>query len=90
MADEYWLGQTILVTATLTDPAAAEAPTDQTGETLTAWKPDGSNVALTSTAHPSVGIYTGQVMADQVGFWQVNDAKGGVYVFYVKPIRTSP
>lgn len=98
MADEYWQGQVVKVTAKLTDPASATAPVDATtGETLTAdasetmiaYRPDGSASAVAAPANPSTGIYTGQVTADQVGFWQVNDAKGGVYEFYVKPIKST-
>lgn len=87
MSDEYWLGQVVAVTAKLTDPANAEAPTDDAGETLTAFRPDLTHGTITATNHPATGTYTAQVTTDQVGFWEVNDARGGVYQFYVKPVR---
>lgn len=88
MPDEYWLGQVVLVTAKLTDPANAEAPTDDAGETLVAFRPDLTHGPVTSTAHPSTGTYTAQVTTDQQGFWQINDGRGGVYEFYVRPVRS--
>lgn len=90
MPDEYWLGQVVRVTALLTDPAAAEVPTDDAAEELVAYRQDGSLGTISATSHPSTGTYTAEVNADQVGHWEVNDGKGGVYRFYVKPIRQAP
>lgn len=85
--DQYWQGQTVLLTATLTNPAAADAPTDDSGETMVAYREDNSLAPVGSAAHPSTGVYTAEVTADQPGHWEVNDGLGGVYRFYVKPIR---
>lgn len=96
MSDEYWLGQVVLVTAELENPKSTVAPlgshgealTDDATEVLKAFREDGTAGPIASAAHPSTGVYTAQVTADQPGHWEVNDAKGGVYRFYVKPIRT--
>lgn len=94
--DEYWLHQVVLVTAKLTNPASTTAPvdpvtgetlTDDSGETLIAYREDGTPGPITTIAHGTTGFYTAQVTADQLGHWEVNDAKGGVYRFYVRPTR---
>lgn len=85
--DEYFLGQVVRVTELLTDPANAEAPTDDATLTLRATRPDGSAGTITPPAHPSTGTYTAEVTTDQAGKWQVTDDEGGVYEFYVKPVR---
>jgi hypothetical protein len=85
MPDEYWQGQIVSVQATLTDPANAEALTDDPGETLAAVRPDGTSGPTSNATHPSLGIYRVDVTTDQSGWWEVNDGRGGVYQFYVKP-----
>lgn len=85
--DEYWLGQTVRVTALLTDPADAEAPTDDASETMRAIRPDLSAGTMSTIQHGPTGTYTANVTTDQAGKWQVTDDQGGVYEFYVRPVR---
>lgn len=93
--DEYWQGQVVRVTGELEDPAQHVVPlgshgetlTNDPGETLTAFREDNSHATITATANPSTGTYTAEVTADVPGHWEVNDGRGGVYRFFVKPIR---
>lgn len=95
MADEYWQGQNVTVTALLTDPTQHVAPlapngetlVDDPGETFIAVREDGSHQTV-SVTHPSVGTYLVSFAADVKGWWQVNDGRGGLYEFYVKPVRS--
>lgn len=97
MADEYSLNQIFTVTVTLEDPTLHTAPlgphgetlTDDSGETLVAYhRKDSSPAPISATGHLGQGLYSAQVTADQVGWGQVIDGRGGVYYYYVKP--TSP
>jgi hypothetical protein len=87
MADSFWLGQEIVLTATLTDPANNNAPTDDPSLGFVALRQNDTQATVGTIVHVSTGIYTATVTVDQAGWWQVNDQNGGVYEFYVKPVR---
>jgi hypothetical protein len=87
MADSFWLGQEIVLTATLTDPANNNAPTDDPSLEFVALRQDDTQATVGPIQHPSTGVYTATVTVDEPGWWQINDQNGGVYEFYVKPVR---
>ena len=65
--NRYIIGQIVVLEAILIDEATG-ALTDDATFTWTVYKPDLTTSAPTP-AHPSTGMYTGQVTADQEGWW---------------------
>ena len=79
VASNYNIGQVVRLSATFTSTAAALA--DPTKVTYTVEDPSGNNSTDTDTgivAHPSTGLYTLDVQADEAGVWNYKVNSTGV------------
>lgn len=92
MANEYVLGQVVLLKDLITDPNTG-LPVDDSTDALTVYKPDGTTAAPAPThgANGS-GAYSAQITVDQSGWWEylwkstTTGAGAGRNRFFVSPV----
>jgi hypothetical protein len=91
---ELLVGQLVVATIVITNPAAANAPVDDPTDALTVYRPD--QTTLTPTVNhvgaAGSGTYTAQVTFDQPGWWEfvssatTTGAGKGRAKVYVSPV----
>ena len=76
MANNYIVGQVVLLRDRLSDPStgdidnpATQTAVDDATEQITVYKPDGTTTSLGVT-HVSTGVYTAQFLADTPGWYE--------------------
>lgn len=93
MANEYIIGQIILLQDLITDPATG-LPVNDSSDVVTVYKPDGITTLTPSVTHGSTTPYaqTAQVVPDQSGWWEYvwkstsTGAGAGRGRFWVSPV----
>lgn len=66
-ANEYIIGEIVLLEDAITDPRAADAPVDDVSESVTVYKPDRTS-ETPAVAHDGTGLYSAQFEATQAGW----------------------
>lgn len=92
MANEYIIGQIILLQDLITDPATG-LPVNDSSDIVTVYKPDGT-ITSPSPSHSSTTPYatTAQLTPDQPGWWEyvwkstTAGAGAGRGRFWVSPV----
>lgn len=90
-ANEYIVGQVIMLKDAITNPALADVLTDDATDVVTVYLPDGTSTTPSPT-RASLGTYTAQYTPSQTGWheyvWRstTTGAGAGRGRFYVAPV----